>query len=155
EWYGAKPHFLRALDERGQKFVGEEPANFRAWLEPPQVTDRPYRRGGRGRSRRTPRVTADSRPVMTVEEMMRAPQLRDQEWKRYRVKDGEKGPMVWEIKHTMITPKDEDGLPARPYHLIVARNVLEPDVVKSFVSNAPPGTSAQTMLLVAFSRWRV
>jgi len=93
---------------------------------------------------------------MTVEEMMRFHRpLRDQAWKRYRIKDGEKGPMVWEIKHTLIYPKDEEGLPARPYHLIVARNVLDSTVLKYFVSNAPPNTSVQTMLLVAFSRWRV
>ena len=55
----------------------------------------------------------------------------------------------------LIYPKNEEGLPARPYHLIVARNVLEPGVVKYFVSNAPPGASVPTMLLVAFSRWRV
>jgi SRSO17 transposase len=156
EWYGAKPQFLRALDERQQKFVGEVPKSFRAWTEAPQVTDRPYRRGGRGRSRRTPRVTAASRPTMTVEEMMRYHRpLREQPWKRYRIKDGEKGPMVWEIKHALVYPKNEEGLPAQPYHLIVARNVLNPDEVKYFVSNAPVGASVSTMLLVAFSRWRV
>lgn len=156
EWYGSKPPFLRALDERGQKFVGEVPKSFTAWTEPPRVTKRPYRRRGRGRPRRTPRVVAGSRVPMTVAEMMRFHRgLREQAWKRYRVKDGEKGPMVWEIKQTLIYPKDEEGLPARPYHLIVARNVLEPGEIKYFVSNAPPGTSVQTMLLVAFSRWRV
>jgi SRSO17 transposase len=156
EWYGAKPQFLRDLDARGQKFVGEVPRCFRAWAESPRVTDRPYRRGGRGQSRRTPRVTADSRPTMTVEDMMRfhAP-LRDQAWTRYRIKDGEKGPMVWEVKNVRIVPKDEEGLPARPYWLIVARNVLQPDMLKYFVSNAPLGTKVATMLLVAFSRWRV
>ena len=156
EWYGSKPPFLRALDERGQKFVGEVPKSFTAWTEPPRVTKRPYRRHGRGRPRRTPRVVAGSRVPMTVAEMMRFHRgLREQAWKRYRVKDGEKGPMVWEIKQTLIYPKDEEGLPARPYHLIVARNVLDPNEVKYFVSNAPPGTSVQTMLLVAFSRWRI
>ena len=40
-------------------------------------------------------------------------------------------------------------------HLIVARDVLNPNELKFFVSNAPAGTSIQTMLLVAFSRWRV
>ena len=39
-----------------------------------------------------------------------SPALRDQPWVRYRVKDGEKGPMVWEVKHTRITVKDEKGL---------------------------------------------
>jgi hypothetical protein len=40
-------------------------------------------------------------------------------------------------------------------HLIVARDVLNPEELKFFVSNAPAETSIQTMLLVAFSRWRV
>jgi len=157
EWYGSKPPFLRALDERGQKFIGEVHKDFTAWTQPPHVTERPYRRRGRGgRPRRTPRVVAGSRTPMTVADMMRFHRpLREQAWKRYRIKDGEKGPMVWEIKKVLIYPKNEEGLPARPYHLIVARNVLEPTVVKYFVSNAPPETSVQTMLLVAFSRWRV
>jgi SRSO17 transposase len=156
EWYGSKPPFLRALDEREQKFIGEVPKSFTAWTQPPRVTKRPYRRGGRGRSRRTPRVVAGGRMPLTVAEMMRFHRpLREQDWKRYRIKDGEKGPMVWEIKQMLIYPKNEEGLPAKPYHLIVARNVLEPSVIKYFVSNAAPGTSVQTMLLVAFSRWRV
>jgi SRSO17 transposase len=156
EWYGSKPPFLRALDERGQKFVGEVHKDFTAWTRPPHVTERPFRRHGRGRSRRRPRVVAGSQVPMTVAEMMRFHRpLREQEWKRYRVKDGEKGPMVWEIKHVLIYPKNEEGLPEKTYHLIAARNVLDPTAIKYFVSNAPPETSVQTMLLVAFSRWRV
>jgi SRSO17 transposase len=156
EWYGSKPPFLRALAERGQKFVGEVHKDFTAWTEAPRTTERPYRRGGRGRSRRTPRVAAGSRVPMSVGNMMRYHRpLREQQWQRYRIKDGTKGPMVWEIKHLLIYPKNEEGLPAAPYHLIVARNVLDPKEIKYFVSNAPPETSVQTMLLVAFSRWRV
>ena len=156
EWYGSKPPFLRALEERAQKFVGEVHKDFTAWTQPPRVTERPFRRRGRGRSRRTPRVVAGGRVPLTVADMMRFHRpLREQRWKRYRIKDGEKGPMVWEIKHTLIYPKDEEGLPARPYHLIVARNVLEATEIKYFVSNASPTASVQTMLLVAFSRWRV
>ena len=93
---------------------------------------------------------------MTVGDMLRLHRpLHEQEWKRYRIKDGEKGPMVWEIKHVLIYPRDEQGLPAQAYHLIVARNVLDPTVLKYFASNAPPNASVPTMLLVAFSRWRV
>jgi hypothetical protein len=84
------------------------------------------------------------------------PRLRDQPWRRFRVKDGHKGPMVWEVKHLRFYPVGEGGLPGEPLHLVVARDVLNPDEVKFFVSNnAPAGTSVQTMLLVAFSRWRV
>lgn len=156
EWYGVKPQFLRAFEERAQKFVGEVHKDYTAWTEPPRVTTRSFRRHGRGRPRRTPRVVAGSRRPLTVGDMMRFHRpLREQAWKRYRIKDGEKGPMVWEIKQMLIYPKNEAGLPAQPYHLVVARNVLEPEVLKYFVSNAPPDTSVQTLLLVAFSRWRV
>ena len=81
--------------------------------------------------------------------------LRNQPWVRWRVKDGQKGPMVWEVKHLRFSPVGADGLPGEPLHLIVARDVLNPAELKFFVSNAPAGTSVQTMLLVAFSRWRV
>ena len=95
EWYGTKPAFLQALDAREQKFVGEVHKDFAAWTKRPRVTQRPYRRGGRGRPRRVPRLVAGGPKPMTVGDMRRhhAP-LRDQEWVRYRVKDGEKGPMV-------------------------------------------------------------
>ena len=48
--------------------------------------------------------------------------------------------MVWECKHTFVTVKDENGLPGARLHLIVARNVLDPNEMKFFVSNAPPET---------------
>jgi hypothetical protein len=40
-------------------------------------------------------------------------------------------------------------------HLVVARNALDLTEIKFFVSNAPPETSVQSLLLVAFSRWRI
>ena len=42
-----------------------------------------------------------------------------------------------------------------PMHLVVARNVLDPNEVQFFVSNAPAETPVQVLLLVGFSRWRV
>ncbi len=157
EWYGSKPEFLRTLAQRRQKFVGEVHKHFTAWIEPPRITQRSYRRGRRGRSRTTPRLISGSRKPQHAEDLLRYhPALRDQEWERWRVKDGEKGPMIWEVKHTLIYVKDERGLPqSQPWHLIVARNVEHPEEVKYFVSNAPPETSTGVLLLVAFSRWRI
>lgn len=156
EWYGAKPQFLRALDGRGQKFVGEVHKHYIAWVDPPRTTEHPYRRGGRGRGRKVPRLVSRSRPPQHVEDLLKYhPALRDQAWEKWRVKDGEKGPLIWEVKHSLVYPKDENGLPGLPYHLVVARNVLHPDEVKYFISNAPPETKVAALLLVAFSRWRV
>lgn len=156
EGYGSKPLFLQGLDERGQLFVAEVPVIFSCWARAPSVTVRPYRRGGRGRHRKAPRLTASSPTPSAVRDLLdHSPALRDGEWVRYHVKDGEKGPFVWEAKHTRVTMKDDAGLPGMRLHLIVARNVLNPNEVKFFVSNAPPETEVSTLLLVAFSRWRV
>lgn len=155
EWYGGKPGFLRGLAARGQPFVGEVPRNLVGWLKPPRVVTRAFRRHGRGRGRKVPRLASGSSPARRIDELLKQEELRDQPWQRWRIKDGEKGPMIWEIKHCRFTPKDEDGLPGEPMHLIVARDVLDLEEIKFFVSNAPPETSIQPMLLVAFSRWRV
>lgn len=156
EGYGSKPLFLQALNDRGQLFVAEVPTTFSCWSEAPAVTDRPYRRGDRGRRRKTPRLRSDARRASSVKDLLEhSPALRDQPWVRYYIKDGHKGPIVWEAKHTRIVMKNAEGLPGLPLHLIVARNVLDPDEIKFFVSNAPPETKVTTLLLVAFSRWRV
>jgi SRSO17 transposase len=155
EWYGVKPQFLRALDERGQKFVGEVHKHYTAWIDSPRTTSRSSRRG-RGRGKKVPRLVSRSRPPQHVEDLLKYhPALCDQAWQRWRVKDGDKGPMIWEVKHTPIYPKNEAGLPGAAYHLVVARNVLKPEEIKYFVSNAPPETKVSTLLLVAFSRWRI
>jgi SRSO17 transposase len=155
EGYGGKPEFLREVDARQQPFVAEVPKTFTGWIHEPRVTKRPFRRS-QGRGRKTPRLVAGSRPAMSVENLLKySAELRDQPWVRYRVKDGEKGPMVWEVKHTRIAVKDTNGLPGKRLHVIVARNALKPAEIKFFLSNAAEDTPVQTLLLVAFSRWRV
>jgi SRSO17 transposase len=156
EGYGSKPLFLQGLDERRQLFVGEVPTTLSCWLERPPVASRPYRRGGRGRRRKTPRLRSDASPPRGVKHLLEhAPTLRDQPWVAYHIKDGHKGPIVWEAKHARIVLKDDDGLPGIELQLVVARNVLDVNEVKFFVSNAPPETEVSTTLLVGFSRWRV
>ena len=155
EWYGGKPAFLQALHGRRQPFVAEVPRSLMGWIDPPRVTQRPFHRR-RGRGRKTPRIVAGSRPAQSVEHLLWwHPALKDQDWQPWRVKDGEKGPMVWEVKHVPFYLQGSDGLPGPRWHLIVARNVLDPTEIKFFVSNASPEVSVGTILLAAFSRWRV
>lgn len=63
--------------------------------------------------------------------------------------------MVWQAQCVPFWVKDEAGLPAGPYHWLIARNALDPAEVKFFLSNAPPTTPVEVLLLVAFSRWRI
>lgn len=142
EGYGGKPEFLRELHRRGDRYVAEVPTTCTGWLRPPRL---------RGERRLRPEFAASR-----VADLLRhSPRLQDQPWQRFRVKDGQKGPLVWEAKRVRFYPKTAEGDPAPPVHLVVARNALDRAEVKYFLSNAPTTTRLETLLLVAFSRWRV
>jgi SRSO17 transposase len=97
EDYGGKPGFLQGLAERSLRDVAEVPGNATGWLEAPRVTRRPYRKGGKGKGRKVPRLVAGSTGARSVADHLGgSPALRDQAWVAYRVKEGTKGPMVWE-----------------------------------------------------------
>lgn len=155
EGYGGKPDFLRGLTARGQRYVGEIPRNFTGWLKAPRVVTRPDHARRRGRGRSVPRLASGSPRAKAVAELMNDPAVRDQPWQRWRVKDGAKGPVVWECKQVLFYPKDERGLPGPAQHLILARHVFDPNEIKFFLSNAPANTRVGTLLKVAFSRWRI
>jgi SRSO17 transposase len=157
EGYGGKPPFLRALDGLGQNYVGEIPASFVGWTRAPEVLYREHARDqGRGRRRKLPRLKVRNTPAAEVRNILKhSPLLRRIPWEKFHVKDGAKGPMVWEAKCIPFWIKDENGLPSRPHHLLIARNPLDSQEVKFFLSNAPESTSLMVLLLVAFSRWRI
>jgi len=141
EGYGGKPGLLRGLRRRRQRYVAEVPRTFSGWLQLPALTS-----AGRWAGE----------PARAVEELLASdPGLVGQPWVAYRVKEGHKGPMIWEAKHAVLFPRREDGDPGWPLHLVAARYALDRSQVKYFVSNAPPGAPVETLLLVAFSRWRI
>ncbi|UCG50140.1 MAG: IS701 family transposase [Phycisphaerales bacterium] len=155
EYYGRNGHFLRELDPLGQDYVAEVPVNFMAWTRRPQVLYRRHQTDKRtGRRKRYPRLKVKNNPRVEVKNILRySPAMRRLKWHDYYVKDGSKGPMVWQVKHITVYLADEHGLPGRPYHLLVARSALDHEQVKYFISNAPPGTSTEILLRVAFTRW--
>jgi SRSO17 transposase len=157
ELYGHNREFLKGLRQRRQKYVAEVPVTFTGWVQSPRVTHRTYRRCAyRGRVRKTPRcVQGTPHPHSVREHLQASPELRDQAWQKFRIKDGEKGPQVWEVKQLWFYPQDGRGLPQEPVHLIVARNVFEPKQIKYFVAHAPRETPLTVLLCVAFTRWRV
>jgi SRSO17 transposase len=155
EWYGGKPPFLRKLTARGQRFVGEIPKDFRAWIDPPRLAKRPFRRGGTGRGRAVPRIAAGGSKARTVEELAKShPALAAQRWQTWHIKDTHKGPLVWRVKHTLVWIKNEAGHPDGPFHLLVGYHVVTGET-KYFLSNAPADTPVAKLLRVAFSRWRI
>lgn len=135
EWYTGKPNFVRGLEQRQLRYVLEAPRNFSAWLCDP--TRRPELR---------------PKPVETL--LQYSAGLMRQPWVQYRVKDTDKGPLVWEVKSAPCWLPRESGA-VGPYWLIVARNVLHPAELKYFISNAGAGVPLPVLLHVAFGRWPV
>jgi SRSO17 transposase len=155
EGYGWRPGFLEGLDARNQKFVLEVPRTFSVWEKSPETTAQPYRKGGRGRGRKTPRVKSGQSDPRSVEQVFWFSEaMKSQGWNKYKIKDSEKGPVVWEAKRLRVTLKGSDDLPGMRLWLVVARNPLDGEL-KFFVSNATEATSLSLLLLVAFQRWRV
>jgi len=156
EGYGGKPPFLRKLDEIGQKYVGEVPSDFRVWTRRPATLHREHSRDRHAPAKRRARLKRKNNPTVEVRNVAAySPIFRREDWKTYHVKDGHKGPQVWKAKRLMVYLKDDKDQPTRPHHLLVAANVLEPDTIKYFISNGPENTPVETLLLVAFSRWKI
>jgi SRSO17 transposase len=154
--YGRDGAFLDGLETRRQVFVGEIPANFHGWLQKPRVL-RSGPSGGRGRKKKYPRP-ARRPPACEVQNLVHySPLFTKQRWQRYRIKDTERGPEVWEVKWAVFWRKGPTGLPERRHTLIVARNVLTGEV-KYFLANRVPGERGITLrwlLSVAFQRWSI
>lgn len=158
ELYGRDTAFLDGLDDLGEAFVGEIPGNFHGWLKRPGVIrNNPKSTRKKGRQPKVPRTRkADvSRRVDNLATY--SPVFRDQAWQRYRIKDTDRGPEVWEVKWALFWRKTKAKLPAKQHTLIVARNVRTGET-KYFLSNQAIGRQGVTLrglLKIAFGRWAI
>lgn len=156
--YGRDSKFLDGLETRGQVFVAEVPSDLHGWLQKPAILRRAPENGRkRGRGKKYPRVARRPRSCEVRNLARYSPAFRDQSWQRYRIKDTDHGPEVWEVKWEVFWRKRADGTPARRCCLIVARNVLTGEV-KYFLANRVPGEAGgnlRWLLRVAFGRWSI
>jgi SRSO17 transposase len=161
EWYGRDGEFLEGMERLGQNYVGEVPATLTGWMREPKILVRPTpaQTRKRGRKPRFPRLARKALAACEVRNLVTYSRFfQKQPWVQFHVKEGENGPMVWEVKHALFYPKRPDGLPGPLHGLVVARNVLEPDILKYFLSNraaGSPGVLLEDLMRVAFSRWPI
>lgn len=157
ELYGRDSKFLDGLDKRGQAYVAEIPSDTHIWTNKPNVIRNLPSKAGRGRPKKKLRVSRRT-PAHEVRNLIKySSKFHDQSWQRYRIKDTESGPEVWEIKWLKVWRKTENKLPSKQQTLIVARNVRTGEM-KFFLSNQVVGRNRVTLrwlLRVAFSRWTV
>ncbi len=136
ELYGRDGKFLDGMEEREQAFVAEIPANFHGWLRDP---------------------TKRRCSSCEVQNLVKYSGIfHKKSWQRYRIKDTDKGPAVWDVIWIEFWRKGKNDKPVRQC-LIIARNVLTSEW-KYFVSNRIPGQPRVTvrwLLRVAFGRWSI
>lgn len=145
EEYGQVPWFWFGLDALGQRGIGEVPKSFRCWLTRPHC-----------------RSFHAAHAAKRVDNLCRrSPVFTQQAWRRVRIKDTTRGPLVWEVKAARVHLLDvveNAGAPGQPtdrqYWLIVARNPATEEI-KYFVSNGAASLSIVSLLRVAFARWQV
>jgi SRSO17 transposase len=133
-WYGEKPAFIEGLEELNLRFVLEIPKNLMGWTRPPADVDVP-----RGQVQNLVRW---GRPMV------------QQPWIILHIKDTGTGPMVWEVRCCPFWLKRGDRV-VGPYWLIAARDRLDPQTMKYFLSNASAGVPLEALAHVGFSRWPV
>ena len=134
EWYGEKPSFIEGLEELGQRFVLEIPRNLMGWLDEPKDAD--AKRG-------------------EVQDLVRwSKPMLQQEWTDFHIKDTNMGTMVWQVRAARFWMKRGGGV-VGPYWLVAARERLNQETIKYFLSNAEAGVPLEAILHVAFSRWPV
>lgn len=162
EFYGRDRQFLDGLESLGQNYVGEIPSDFSGWTNQPNILQKatPSELRKRGRKRHFPRISRQTSNSSEVRKLaVYSPKFYNQKWKKFKIKDGEKGPVVWEVKAVEFYRKHgKDGLPGRVHTLIVARNVLNKNQIKYFLSNMlidDKQITLQWLLWVAFSRWPI
>ena len=92
-FYGRPVEFHLELSRRGQCYVVEVPCDFWGWGRKPDLLHKAHhRQAGRRLKRKNPSLTK-------VENLAaHSPAFRKQPWTVFLIKDGEKGPVVWEAK---------------------------------------------------------
>lgn len=161
EFYGRDGAFLSGLDALGQTYVAEVPCDFTGWVRAPRLLLRPttWELRQPGKPRRFPRLAVTAAAPSEVRHLRSHSKVfTRQRWQRFHIKESEKGPIVWEIKHADFYRKHADGLPGPTHTLIIARNAMDREEVKYFVANVAAGADLEKLkwlLHVAFSRFPI
>ena len=130
EGYGDKPGYLRGLDERGLRYVGEVPKSFRCF------------------GRRPP----PGRKASRADDLVRhSPRFARQPWHVLRLPRQTLGDQTWEVKAARVWLPGSGG---RTYWLLWVRNGRTGEE-KYFVSSAAASEPVGRMVRAGFCRWNV
>jgi len=145
EDYGKDQALLRTLEARGQRYVFEVPSTTLVWRTDPaqEAASDAEHRG---------RLTAGRAAVVSVRAL--ASQLPAASWQALQVRDGAKGPLVfqfaavrlWAVRRRRAGP---------PVWLLLRRALEEGAAIKYYLSNADAQTPLAALAGAVCCRWRV
>lgn len=148
-FYGRHTAFLDEVSAYAHYFA-EVPSETRVWRTRPATAIPPWM-PGRGRQSTTERL-APGEP--DAEELRTIPAtLPPEAWSRHTIKEGRKGPMVADFAFLRVVAV-RNQLPGPDVWLIVRREVTSGEH-KFYLSNAPCGTSLDTFVWLAGTRWPI
>src|SRR5262245_23103405 len=172
EWFGRNQALLDRMDAAGLWYLAEVPRNTQVWplREPtdgrrvrarPQAWLPPRAASGRGRKGTHVRRHPASPPAVAVETL--AAQLARRRWRRYRLLEGRKGPIVAAVVAVRAVASRSgyrEGLPGPAVWVLIRRPLPQPGQTKApelkyYLSNAAADTPLAELLRVCRMRWPI
>jgi SRSO17 transposase len=166
EWYGRDGAFLDRVAAPGLTYLAEVPKDTAAWplVDPadgqtarlrPQTWVPPRATSGKGRRRTRMRLRPESPHPQRMDDL--AAQLPADQWHRYRILEGSKGPLVADFA-ALRAVAVRDGLPGPAVWVLLRRSLPaagETPTFKYYLSNAPEATPLTTLVRVTGMRWPI
>lgn len=150
EGFGDNPGFLKQLEDANITYLADVSISTLVWLERPQTVIPPPKPTGRPPSRE--RLAADAPERIPLDEL--AAQLPKKAWRKYKVKDGEKGPIEAQFAFVPAVAS-RDKLPGPDIVVVFRRSLSEPSDLKVFITNAPADTPREELVRVSGMRWPI
>jgi SRSO17 transposase len=155
EHYGMNPAFLDGIDRLDKWYFAEVPVNTTVWLGQPQILPPGKGQPGNiktGRPRTGPRVAKGE--ASAQEARLITANLAPQDWKRYTIKEGAKGPITADFAFVRAVSK-RGRRPGHEVWVVFRRSTSDPSEIKYYLSNAPATTALTELVRLAGSRWPV
>jgi hypothetical protein len=139
------------LHAQGQAYVFEVPGDTSVYTRPPHYR-KARQRFSTGHPSQKPRLVGGARPPVDVREVFG--KIPPRQWTRYRIREGEKGPLEVEAVRIQIW-LSRDLMPGRPAWLLITRGRGPDPEVKYFLAEASWRLAMPEFLRAAFSRWSI
>jgi SRSO17 transposase len=174
EGFGRNQALLDRVDAAGMWYLAEVPRNTQLWplREPtdgrrvrvrPQAWLPPCAPSGKGRIGVHERLHPESPPAVAVEALAQQFARRRRRWRRYRILEGRKGPIVADfvaLRALASRTGYREGVPGPEVWLLIRRPLplpgqTKPPELKYYLSNAPVDTPLAELIRVCGMRWPI